>query len=228
LKTAALTKTRLRPKLSLYALCLLLGGITPSFLLASGRSRRAPGKVTPIAAAPATPDQPELETETAADAETLPGIPTQTETDAETEENPFGAVEEEAQSAPDDSLVPDNSAAASATPESVAVENVWIWQETGDCLWKMAKEFYGDPYLWPRIYDANRETISNPNVIFPKQQIVIPPQQEARVPVDEEMFEAYAGANFAVPEKMSQSVFKNAREEVISEYRWRKTGGSSW
>jgi nucleoid-associated protein YgaU len=60
-------------------------------------------------------------------------------------------------------------------PSAVSVSRVWIWQESGDCLWKMAKDHYGNPYLWPRIYEANRDRIKDPHVIFPKQEIVIPP-----------------------------------------------------
>lgn len=54
-------------------------------------------------------------------------------------------------------------------------QSVWIWQETNDCLWKMAKDHYGDPFLWPKIYEANRGQIKDPAVIFPKQKIIIPP-----------------------------------------------------
>jgi hypothetical protein len=58
------------------------------------------------------------------------------------------------------------------------VQRVWIWQETNDCLWKMAKDHYGDPFLWPKIYEANRAQIKDPAVIFPKQQILIPPLED--------------------------------------------------
>jgi hypothetical protein len=67
-------------------------------------------------------------------------------------------------------------------PVGATVETVWIWQETNDCLWNMAKEHYGNPYLWPRIYEANRHLIKDPQVIFPKQKIVIPPLDAAARP----------------------------------------------
>ena len=54
------------------------------------------------------------------------------------------------------------------------MHTVWIWQETRDCLWQLAKEHYGDPWQWKKIYLANRNTILDPNVIFPKQKIIIP------------------------------------------------------
>lgn len=54
---------------------------------------------------------------------------------------------------------------------------VWIWQETGDCLWSIAKEHYGDPWKWKMIYLANQDTIHDPNIIFPKQILIIPPDE---------------------------------------------------
>lgn len=44
----------------------------------------------------------------------------------------------------------------------------------GDCLWRIAQRFYGQGVLWPRIFDANRTQIKNPNLIYPGQRFVIP------------------------------------------------------
>jgi len=46
----------------------------------------------------------------------------------------------------------------------------------GDCLWRIAKkkEFYGNGFAWPKIYQANRDQIKNPDLIFPKQIFKIP------------------------------------------------------
>ncbi|MDI9424678.1 MAG: LysM peptidoglycan-binding domain-containing protein [Spirochaetota bacterium] len=43
-----------------------------------------------------------------------------------------------------------------------------------DCLWRIAERQYGNPRLWTRIYEANRDTIKNPNLIRPGQAIKIP------------------------------------------------------
>jgi hypothetical protein len=43
----------------------------------------------------------------------------------------------------------------------------------GDSLSKIAQRFYGRQD-WQRIYNANRSTIKNPNLIFPGQRLVIP------------------------------------------------------
>lgn len=44
----------------------------------------------------------------------------------------------------------------------------------GDCLWKIAQRYYGNGALWPRIYDANRNLIKKPDLIYPGQVFVIP------------------------------------------------------
>jgi len=46
----------------------------------------------------------------------------------------------------------------------------------GDTLWEIAASKYGDPTLWPRIFEANRNRIRNPNLIYPDQELVIPNQ----------------------------------------------------
>jgi hypothetical protein len=43
-----------------------------------------------------------------------------------------------------------------------------------DTLWDLAEYFYKNPWLWPRIYEANTDTIKNPNLIYPGQVFVIP------------------------------------------------------
>jgi nucleoid-associated protein YgaU len=45
---------------------------------------------------------------------------------------------------------------------------------SGDTLWAIAKRYYGDGSQYPRIYDANRDKIKNPNLIYPGQELVIP------------------------------------------------------
>ena len=46
----------------------------------------------------------------------------------------------------------------------------------GDCLWNISRKdkIYNDPYMWPRIYRANREQIKHPDMIYPKQSFSIP------------------------------------------------------
>lgn len=46
----------------------------------------------------------------------------------------------------------------------------------GDHLWGIAKkkEHYGNPFVWPKIYNTNRDQIKDPNLIFPKQVFKLP------------------------------------------------------
>lgn len=44
----------------------------------------------------------------------------------------------------------------------------------GDCLWNIAKRFYGNGALYTKIYNANKDKIKNPNLIYVGQQLVIP------------------------------------------------------
>lgn len=45
----------------------------------------------------------------------------------------------------------------------------------GDCLYRIAKKYYGKGSEWPTIYKANKKVIgNNPNLIYPGQKLVIP------------------------------------------------------
>jgi nucleoid-associated protein YgaU len=45
---------------------------------------------------------------------------------------------------------------------------------SGDTLSKIAKQFYGDAGKYPGIFEANKEVIKDPNLIYPVQMIRIP------------------------------------------------------
>ncbi len=46
--------------------------------------------------------------------------------------------------------------------------------ESGDSLSKIAKNYYGDAMQYPRLFEANREVIEDPDLIYPGQKIRIP------------------------------------------------------
>ena len=46
--------------------------------------------------------------------------------------------------------------------------------EKGDCLWNIAKKFYGNGSKYTIIYDANRDKVKNANLIYPGQVLTIP------------------------------------------------------
>ena len=46
--------------------------------------------------------------------------------------------------------------------------------QSGDSLSAIAKKYYGKASDYPRIFEANREVIKDPNLIYPGQKIRIP------------------------------------------------------
>ena len=46
--------------------------------------------------------------------------------------------------------------------------------ESGDCLWLIAQELLGDGNRWTEIYEANKDVISDPNLIYAGQALTIP------------------------------------------------------
>lgn len=57
---------------------------------------------------------------------------------------------------------------------------VGTWAENKDCLWNIADNpaIYADPTLWPKIWQANKDVIKNPDVIFPGQVLLLPLKTE--------------------------------------------------
>ncbi|MBU1298029.1 MAG: LysM peptidoglycan-binding domain-containing protein [Bacteroidetes bacterium] len=53
---------------------------------------------------------------------------------------------------------------------------VGTWAKDRDCLWNIAKkkDIYNNAWLWPKIWQGNRDKIKNPDVIKPKWVLKIP------------------------------------------------------
>jgi nucleoid-associated protein YgaU len=50
----------------------------------------------------------------------------------------------------------------------------WYEVQSGDTLSKIAKQLYGDAALYPRIFQANRDAVKDPNRIAVGQKLRIP------------------------------------------------------
>lgn len=48
--------------------------------------------------------------------------------------------------------------------------------QTEDTLWRIAgfKDVYNNPYLWPLLWQRNRTTVSNPDLLVPGQKLLVP------------------------------------------------------
>ena len=56
----------------------------------------------------------------------------------------------------------------------VAGHTTFYGLPTGSTLSALARRFYGDAAKWPRIHEANRDQVLNPDRIFPGQVLRIP------------------------------------------------------
>ena len=65
---------------------------------------------------------------------------------------------------------------AAAKPAATGENPYTQWYEVqkGDTLWKIAKERYGDGSLYPEIFKANQDILSDPDKIKPGQKLRIP------------------------------------------------------
>lgn len=57
--------------------------------------------------------------------------------------------------------------------EQAPQEAIYVVQG-GDSLSKIAKEYYGDPMKYMEIFNANKDILSDPNLIHPGQKLRIP------------------------------------------------------
>lgn len=94
-----------------------------------------------------------------------------------------------------------NKSLVTALQAQVKVYTVGTWQRDRDCLWNISKkkDIYSNPWLWPKIWQGNREQIKDPDTITPGQKLKIPKGNELN---DEEKVAAkkyYAKKVAAVP-----------------------------
>jgi len=53
---------------------------------------------------------------------------------------------------------------------------VGTWAKNRDCLWNISKKktIYNDAWMWPKIWQGNRDKIKDPDLIYPGQKLSIP------------------------------------------------------
>lgn len=70
-----------------------------------------------------------------------------------------------------------DAATDTAAPKRVLVER-------GDTLWALSAQAYGEGNEWPRIFEANHQQITDPDLIHPGQQLRVPLDPEATSTAD--------------------------------------------
>ena len=58
-------------------------------------------------------------------------------------------------------------------PEGLLPED-YVIIKPGDMLWTISYRMYGNPWQYIEIYNANKDQISNPDLIFPGQIFTLP------------------------------------------------------
>jgi len=74
---------------------------------------------------------------------------------------------------PQPAAAPKPAAAAPAAAPAAATYDTYT-VKSGDSLSKIAKNFYGDPMQYKKIFEANKDQISNPDLIQPGWVLKIP------------------------------------------------------
>ncbi len=62
----------------------------------------------------------------------------------------------------------------------VKTYTVGTWARNRDCLWNISKkpDIYNNAWMWPKIWQGNRDQIKDPDVIHPGQKLQIPQGKE--------------------------------------------------
>ncbi|PPV06717.1 hypothetical protein XBLMG947_2295 [Xanthomonas bromi] len=69
---------------------------------------------------------------------------------------------------------PDFSNVRTTVQSSAELVEESVTVQAGDSLSSIAKRHLGDGKLWPRIFEANRDTLQDPDKIFPGQVLRLP------------------------------------------------------
>lgn len=92
----------------------------------------------------------------------------------------------------------------------VAAKTQTIIVKRGDTLWALAKQYLGSPYKWKDLHAWNKETVKDPNRIYPGQQLIIRGEEEPKV--------AKEPAAVEIPVSVVEQMLRdlNARTEAMA------------
>ena len=128
----------------------------------------APEEAAPEASAPASVL---AETEVAPVAEGVAPVAPEVVAVAEPVATAVAAADPPVAAAPETPLQPAAETAPQTPPQMVS-----ITVQPGYSLWKIARDTYGEGVLYVQVYEANRERIRDPDLIYPGQIFLLPAQ----------------------------------------------------
>jgi len=83
--------------------------------------------------------------------------------------NAFGGKSE-----PEPNRVADDAQEPVGADSSANVNSETYTVQSGDTLWKISEQVYGDGSSYMKIFEANTGLLENPDQIFPGQELTIP------------------------------------------------------
>ncbi len=86
--------------------------------------------------------------------------------------NAFGKTEETPVQKPAPATADPKPVAPAPEPEATEAASYTV--QSGDTLWKIAEDHYGDGKRYPEIFEANKELLDSPDRILPGQKLLIP------------------------------------------------------
>jgi len=83
---------------------------------------------------------------------------------------------------------------------SSKIYTVGTWSRDRDCLWNISKkpEIYDNAFLWPKIWQGNRDQIKDPDLIYPGQKLKIPPKADL-TPEERQALQRYRSRRVPLP-----------------------------
>lgn len=74
-------------------------------------------------------------------------------------------------------VTPKTAAPGSSSTSVASVDHKEVYViRRGDTLWAIAKRYLGSGLRYTTIFQDNRQTINNPNLIHPQQEVTVPPR----------------------------------------------------
>lgn len=95
----------------------------------------------------------------------------------------------------------------------------------GDTLWHLAEKYYSNPFMWGKIYNANLNIITNPDLIYPSDELVIPGITEVIKPSEPVKKEIPQEINVELTSEKASETTEPPTETVIETAKTKATAG---